>query len=289
MAIKLAAIKVLLDDLLIPCKPLWDIFGDRWRLPQYYSLILQPFIISPIINTGDIMVAMKRCGVHISLEDAIRLYHPFPILERYVTSDVLYKGKVVVPAHTQIMMFTSDFNQLHATHESTTTTSTTTNTTTTTATTTTSNPHKASDQSTKSTVQSTTGVMPMSMPYPWPIFGNGDRSCAGMHLALPFLRILRNVLIEGSNADTVNTTSGTTSGAASGASSGLTLTLDAMFQPEINHLYSVRHNDVKIESLSEMIYFIKVVVSAMWSAKATPEELVTSDNEGRKCPVSTTA
>lgn len=31
---------------------LWDIFGDNWHKPEYYSLILQPFLISPSINVG---------------------------------------------------------------------------------------------------------------------------------------------------------------------------------------------------------------------------------------------
>jgi hypothetical protein len=31
---------------------LWSLFKDDWRLPEYYSLLLQPFIISPCINTG---------------------------------------------------------------------------------------------------------------------------------------------------------------------------------------------------------------------------------------------
>lgn len=32
---------------------LWDIFGEKWCEPEYYSLILQPFVISPCINVGE--------------------------------------------------------------------------------------------------------------------------------------------------------------------------------------------------------------------------------------------
>jgi hypothetical protein len=33
-------------------KDLWAIFGDNWSKPEYFSLVLQPFILSPCINTG---------------------------------------------------------------------------------------------------------------------------------------------------------------------------------------------------------------------------------------------
>ena len=39
------------------------------------------------------------------MERAMRLYHPFPIFERYVSVDVVHKGEVVVPANTQVCMF----------------------------------------------------------------------------------------------------------------------------------------------------------------------------------------
>lgn len=31
---------------------IYSIYGEKWKLPKYFSLILQPFIISPCINTG---------------------------------------------------------------------------------------------------------------------------------------------------------------------------------------------------------------------------------------------
>lgn len=36
---------------------LWRLYGEQWRDPEYYSMILQPFIISPCINTGRICFA----------------------------------------------------------------------------------------------------------------------------------------------------------------------------------------------------------------------------------------
>ena len=37
-------------------KNIYDIFGEKWLDPFYYSVIMQPFIISPMINVPDIMV-----------------------------------------------------------------------------------------------------------------------------------------------------------------------------------------------------------------------------------------
>ena len=87
---------------------LWDLFGERWREPRYFSLILQPFLISPAINIGDAAVAMKEYP-HLDLEAAMRRMHPFPVFERWVDEDVVLKGKVVVRAKTQVIMFTCDF------------------------------------------------------------------------------------------------------------------------------------------------------------------------------------
>ena len=36
---------------------LFDSTGTAWRRPEFYSVIMQPFIISPAINVSDIMVA----------------------------------------------------------------------------------------------------------------------------------------------------------------------------------------------------------------------------------------
>ena len=62
--------------------------------------------------------------------------------------------------------------------------------------------------------------------YNWPIFGAGDRVCAGKHLAVPFLRVLDTELRSNVN-----------------------------FQPQINHKYSGRNNDTNL-TFSEIFYFV---------------------------------
>lgn len=42
---------------------------------------MQPFLISPAINTCDIMVAFNRAADEVAFDDAIRAAHPFPVLE----------------------------------------------------------------------------------------------------------------------------------------------------------------------------------------------------------------
>ena len=94
MQIKLEAVRVLVEDLL-PSSRYWSIFGENWRRPEYYSLILQPFIISPCINTGDILSAMNA-HPEWSLDAAMRNMHPFPVFERFVDHDIIHGGKVCV-------------------------------------------------------------------------------------------------------------------------------------------------------------------------------------------------
>ena len=83
--------------------------------------------------------------------------HPFPILERCLERDLIFKGQLIATAGTHAIMFTSDFS---------TTTTTTMATTSTSATT--------SSSHTK---------------YMWPIFGAGPRSCAGIQVAKPVLKV----------------------------------------------------------------------------------------------------
>ena len=89
---------------------LFAVFGERWDEPEYFSLILQPYLISPAINVGDIAVAMKLHPT-LSVEEAMREMHPFPILERFVAHDLApaAPGARAVRAGTQVIMFTSDF------------------------------------------------------------------------------------------------------------------------------------------------------------------------------------
>jgi hypothetical protein len=59
MAVKQGAVKCVVEDLLWRHSPTWVLFGEKWRKPEYFSLIMQPFIISPAINISDIAVAFK--------------------------------------------------------------------------------------------------------------------------------------------------------------------------------------------------------------------------------------
>jgi hypothetical protein len=80
------------------------------RAISRYSLLLQPFLISPAINTCDIMVGIHRAGKSVSLDDAVRRAHPFPILERYVADPIVDEsGKVIIPGDTQVLFFANDF------------------------------------------------------------------------------------------------------------------------------------------------------------------------------------
>lgn len=39
-AVKAAAVRLLTEELL-PGSPLWPLYGERWREPRYYSLLMQ--------------------------------------------------------------------------------------------------------------------------------------------------------------------------------------------------------------------------------------------------------
>ena len=106
-AVKQAAVEAVVA-MLRRCKPLWALHGERWAQSEYYSLLMQPFILSPSINVGDIAVAIKT-HTDLPLQAAMRLMHPFPVLERFVATDVVVRGRVAVRAGTQVIMFTSDF------------------------------------------------------------------------------------------------------------------------------------------------------------------------------------
>ena len=192
VAAKDAAVRLLVERLLPGAPALWALFGERWAEPRYYSLILQvrarfgtrarypceiraeaaslnftvtvalpcalpcsvlqPFIISPAINTGDTMCAVALSPPETPLDECMRAYHPFPIFERFVDRPVVLdhahppsssssssasSAGVAVPSHC--VMFSTDFR---------------------------------------------------GQDHPWPVFGAGPRACAGAHLAAPFLKIL---------------------------------------------------------------------------------------------------
>jgi hypothetical protein len=100
--------------------------GDKWM-----SVFAQPFLISPVINLGDVMVAVfGMLGEDASLKqrtleavqagddafvsgvvmEAIRLRHPFPVLEREVPADIASEAGVI-PAGTQVFIPLDQFKQ----------------------------------------------------------------------------------------------------------------------------------------------------------------------------------
>ena len=93
MKIKVNAINIILNYIKNNNK-VYLIFNENWEKPEYYSIILQPFIISPMINASDIMVSVQSLLSKslISSDEVINnnlinkiiySYHPFPILERF--------------------------------------------------------------------------------------------------------------------------------------------------------------------------------------------------------------
>lgn len=93
MNIKVNAINIILNYIKNNNK-IYLIFNENWEKPEYYSIILQPFIISPMINASDIMVSVQSLLSKslISSDEVINnnlinkiiySYHPFPILERF--------------------------------------------------------------------------------------------------------------------------------------------------------------------------------------------------------------
>ena len=77
--------------------------AEEWARPEGFSAVLQPLLISPCINVGDVAVALARFP-ELSVEDAMRRMHPFPILERQLERDLgpeLRKGD-------HVFIFTKD-------------------------------------------------------------------------------------------------------------------------------------------------------------------------------------
>jgi hypothetical protein len=87
ISVKRDAVRLVVGDLLRNNEKLWAMHGEAWWEPRNYSLVMQPFLISPAINVGDVAVALKRRPGS-RLEDAMRDAHPFPIFERFVEEDV---------------------------------------------------------------------------------------------------------------------------------------------------------------------------------------------------------
>ena len=101
LAIKKKAIEIIIK--IIRKNPkIYEIFKEKWEDPRYYSVIMQPFIISPMINIPDILcnvqLLLKNKKINIMdeinytfIDRIIYSYHPFPILERYdIKTDTQY-------------------------------------------------------------------------------------------------------------------------------------------------------------------------------------------------------
>ena len=78
--------------LLNKSKRYYNIFPD-WTQPECFSVVLQPFIISPMINVSDIAVSIEKYASNYNKKDinsfidyCILMEHPFPMLERYDAS-----------------------------------------------------------------------------------------------------------------------------------------------------------------------------------------------------------
>ena len=78
-------------DLLKSSEKYKNVFRD-WSQPEYFSVVMQPFIISPMINVSDIAVSVKQNLSKLEqfnydtsnfVDYAIFNAHPFPVLERY--------------------------------------------------------------------------------------------------------------------------------------------------------------------------------------------------------------
>jgi hypothetical protein len=78
---------------------------------EVYSVVMQPFIISPMINISDICVAWfdskhKLPCTNNDIMRCISQQHPFPILERFIEYNLYdpINNELIVPAFTQVFI-----------------------------------------------------------------------------------------------------------------------------------------------------------------------------------------
>jgi hypothetical protein len=180
------------------------------------------------------MVAIKA-HPELPLEAAIRAMHPFPIFERYVPHDI------TLPSSSHRPPCSSE--------------------------------KKGQQQGAAPVVvvKGNTQVIMFTSDFlisnpnsSWNIFGAGDRICSGMHLALPYLRILSHsfhplLLPTAPSRGEAKEKSGEGDGEE-------TETVCAvLFEPELHHRYSGRNNDGK-SSLVEFLYLLSLV-AGIFSSK----------------------
>lgn len=86
----------------------WSLFGELWTNPLCYSIVLQPFLISPAINFSDIFVTVSQLpdDKRRDIRHVLSLAHPFPIMERFVDDSRMEQHGI--PTNTHVFMFASD-------------------------------------------------------------------------------------------------------------------------------------------------------------------------------------
>lgn len=100
-------------------KNIYDIFQEKWFSDEYYSLLLQPFFISPAINITDVAVTLtckefkEEFKIGESRHDfdmeriilcAINYKHPFPILERWFPHGLKDGEQFIIEPNTHVFI-----------------------------------------------------------------------------------------------------------------------------------------------------------------------------------------
>lgn len=96
-------------------KNIYEIFEEKWFSDEYWSLLLQPFFISPAINITDIAITLtcKEFKEEFQLSGgsshdfdmerilcAINYKHPFPIFERWFPHGLKYGEQFIIEPNT---------------------------------------------------------------------------------------------------------------------------------------------------------------------------------------------
>jgi hypothetical protein len=99
----------------------------------------------------------------------------------------------------------------------------------------------------------------ISSSFPWNIFGAGPRICAGMHLALPYLKVLQQKFAPFLTAHPDGKYT------------------HVEFRPDLYHRYSGRNNDGKTD-LGEIWYLLTLVSGIFY--RAAKKQLIGGSSEG---------
>jgi uncharacterized membrane protein len=108
--VKANAVALLLD-LLRADLVWWEVHREAWADPLHYSVVLQPFLISPAINVSDVAVTL-HAHPDWTIDRALRMAHPFPVLERFISEPLLLPSGQYLPARTQTVLYL-DRNPIH--------------------------------------------------------------------------------------------------------------------------------------------------------------------------------